>query len=71
MAEALHDKDPGAVNWGHVGDLERIKQMLADVLAAAKQTSSLEMFFIEKLKPHFEEEIFKKGNMLTGEGVSK
>ena len=70
-ADNLHDVNPDVINWGNVGDLERIKQMLADVLAAAKQTSSLEMFFIEKLKPHFEEEIFKKGNMLTGEGVSK
>lgn len=71
MAEELHDADPDSIHWGNVGDLERVKQMLADVLAAAKQTGSLEMFFIEKLKPHFEEEIFKKGNMLTGEGVSK
>ena len=34
MAEALHDKDPGAVNWGHVGDLERVQEALNAAILA-------------------------------------
>ena len=34
MAEALHDKDPNAVNWGHVGDLERIQESLNAAILA-------------------------------------
>jgi len=28
IAETLHDVDPDAINWGHVGDLGRIKAAL-------------------------------------------
>lgn len=34
MAEALHDTDPNAVNWGHVGDLERIQDALNAAILA-------------------------------------
>lgn len=35
-ADGLHDVNPDDVNWGHVGDLERVASMLREVLKVAK-----------------------------------
>jgi len=35
-ADKLHDISPDGINWGQVGDLERVKSMLVAVLAVAK-----------------------------------
>lgn len=35
-ADKLHDIDCDSVHWGNVGDAERIKQMLAEVLDVIK-----------------------------------
>lgn len=35
-ADKLHDISPDNINWGNVGDLERVKSMLAEVLAMTK-----------------------------------
>jgi hypothetical protein len=38
-ADKLHDADPAAVNWGHVGDLERVRVMMAALLEITKPTT--------------------------------
>lgn len=33
-ADTIHDVNPDAINWGHVGSLEHIAAMLENVLSA-------------------------------------
>jgi hypothetical protein len=38
-ADKLHEADIAAVNWGHVGDLERVRVMMAALLEITKPTA--------------------------------
>ena len=40
MADTLHDVDPDNLNWGHVGDLARVKSMLEEAAKLMTQITT-------------------------------